>query len=70
MYLEWNLIVHTNFLLILRNWDKNEINSWDFATFKALWDKEDEIVQAFENDVEVTDRGTSACDIESMSASR
>jgi len=37
---------------------------------KALWDKEDEIVQAFENDVEVTDRGTSACDIESMSASR
>ena len=41
-----------------------------FCHLKALWDKEDEIVQAFENDVEVTDRGTSACDIESMSASR
>ena len=57
-------------MLILRNWDENENHSRDFATFKALWDKEDEIVQAFENDVEVTDRGTSACDIESMSASR
>ena len=57
-------------MLILRNWDENENNSLNFATFKALWDKEDEIVQAFENDVEVTDRGTSACDIESMSASR
>ena len=65
------LIVHISiWLYILRNWCKNKIYSWDFATFKALWDKEDEIVQAFENDVEVTDRGTSACDIESMSASR